>query len=286
VGLRRRRARGSFDQLRKVFLSAAGTYAELELGADPHYDSTGLQRVHSSSPAHYSLVGPTAGPPWKDGAVAVGPQWTMRPGCDPLVPQSDSLANATFRDVSSVEVTPGLVTNASAVSATVQFALTGRSVAVQESITVLTAGATPPAGMAPLPPVPAGFADAGTVLVAVQVTRQRPCDGGSGLPFSAVGPEWPALVFDGRTNFSVSTPANDSAVLAPNDPADVARLGATQLFVLPVNDDLAWTWAVETDVPRTARNGVVVRVSASLRPASSSPEFVMGVRALVATSQR
>lgn len=97
-----------------VIANAGGVYVEVETGADPHYESTGLHRVHvdtcGAQPAPgcvalRGVLGPTASPPIgpsaeappqvTGGGVAVGAFW-VRGGV------TTALANMTFQDVSGV----------------------------------------------------------------------------------------------------------------------------------------------------------------------------------------
>lgn len=260
----------------KVFANAGGTYVEFETGSDPHYDSTGLQRIHTAAARRNPLIGPTAGPAWEDGAVAVGPFWTMRPGCDAQVPQSDSLANATFQDVSSASLTEELSPNASVVSFSIDYALVDKSVTVRETVTVVSAEL---AGNLNLPPIPAGFTEAGVVRVDAQVQRLRPCADG-GLPFATAGLEFLAMLFDGRANYTLAMDYSSNTALVQSATGSV--VGATQYWVPAVSDSLPWTWTgVKPPLElRDTRNGNAKRVTAGLVPMSNAPEFVFFVRTL------
>ncbi|XP_065838402.1 uncharacterized protein [Oscarella lobularis] len=57
----------------KIFANAGGMYVEIETGADPHYDSTGLTRVHT--PGVEPLIMPTAGTAENSGPLSVSPVW-------------------------------------------------------------------------------------------------------------------------------------------------------------------------------------------------------------------
>jgi hypothetical protein len=260
----------------KIFANAGGTYVEFETGSDPHYDSTGLQRVHTSAPGRDPLIGPTAGPAWEDGAVAVGPFWTMRAGCDAVVPQADSLANATYQDVSAVTLSQELTPNASVVSFSIDYALVDKAVTVREAVTVVAAELAQNLG---LPPIPAGFTEAGVVRVDVVVQRLRACADG-GLPFDTVGVEFTAMLFDGRSNYTtIPSYANNTALVHS---ADGSVQGATQYWVPEVSDSIPWKWA-GAEPPydkRDTRNGHVTRVTAGLTPATADPSFTFYVRTL------
>ncbi|MBW3624708.1 MAG: hypothetical protein KY468_14990 [Armatimonadetes bacterium] len=57
-------------EFHKIIANAGGLYLEIETGADPHYNSTGLIRIHKSGVD--PLVGPSDSSPIDAGALAVG----------------------------------------------------------------------------------------------------------------------------------------------------------------------------------------------------------------------
>lgn len=236
----------------KVFANAAGTFVELEMGSDPHYDSTGLQRIHTSLQGHYTLLGPTAGPPWENGAAAVGPFWTMRDGCDPLVPLNDSLANATYADVADTQFLPGAQPNASIVPFTVTYTLLSRLMTVTEEYVVQQGGA---------------------VTVTVSATRARPCVDG-GKPFNTFGVTFPALIFDGRTNFTLTVdPSSNSAVVgAPG-------FGSTTFTVESIDSNHPFTWDEDPRGLIASRNGYMRVVRASVVSDTDAPRLTFTVQA-------
>jgi hypothetical protein len=60
-------------EFHKVFANAGGLYLELETGAAPEYNSTGLIRIHKTGVD--PLVGPTDSSAINDGPAAVGVAW-------------------------------------------------------------------------------------------------------------------------------------------------------------------------------------------------------------------
>eukprot|EP00118_Oscarella_pearsei_P005825 m.26731 g.26731 ORF g.26731 m.26731 type:complete len:208 (+) comp29494_c0_seq1:1509-2132(+) len=60
-------------EFHKVFANSGGMYLEFETSADPHYDSTGLTRIHT--PAVNPLTMPTAGSAQQSGPLSVSPTW-------------------------------------------------------------------------------------------------------------------------------------------------------------------------------------------------------------------
>ena len=60
-------------EFHKVFANCGGLYLELDTAADPHYNSTGLIRVHKSGVD--SLVGPSDSAPAEPSPLAVGIAW-------------------------------------------------------------------------------------------------------------------------------------------------------------------------------------------------------------------
>lgn len=78
----------ALPELNKIVASASGTLVEIETGADPHYDSTGLTRVHTNDCAInftsctplYPVLGPTAAPPQDSpdvGGATPGIWWSV-----------------------------------------------------------------------------------------------------------------------------------------------------------------------------------------------------------------
>lgn len=69
--------RGGFafeiPEFNKVFANAGGLYLEIDTGANPDYNSTGLLRVHKRGVD--SLVGPSDGAPAKETPLAIGVSW-------------------------------------------------------------------------------------------------------------------------------------------------------------------------------------------------------------------
>lgn len=105
------------DIFHKIVASVGGNYIEIDTAADPHYNATGLQRLHhsgvplsplsESAPAHRTLE------PWdeqpRDGGLTPGIQWRATPdgpwrslanfaspkdGADPKKPPTDVVADA------------------------------------------------------------------------------------------------------------------------------------------------------------------------------------------------
>jgi len=120
-----------------ILANAGGVYVEIETAADPHYDSTGLHRVHvntcataaaAACVALRATAGPSAGPPQGEGGVGVGAWWAT---ADDAVPAA--LGNMSFADVSGATLSPGWTTNASLVLFTVEYFLLPRGVLVTEA---------------------------------------------------------------------------------------------------------------------------------------------------------
>ncbi|MBU6401298.1 MAG: hypothetical protein KGS61_13365, partial [Verrucomicrobia bacterium] len=69
-------------EFHKVIANAGGLYAEIDTGADPHYNSTGLIRVHRAGVE--PLIGPTDGAAIKDLPLAIGIAWREGDRWQPL----------------------------------------------------------------------------------------------------------------------------------------------------------------------------------------------------------
>ncbi len=68
----------AIPEMHKIFANASGMYLEIDTAADPHYNSTGLIRVHKSGVG--ALVGPSDSTPIKGGALATGIAWLGKDG--------------------------------------------------------------------------------------------------------------------------------------------------------------------------------------------------------------
>jgi hypothetical protein len=60
-------------EFRKVFANIQGHYLEIETGADPHYNSTGLLRIHR--PDMVDQIGPSDNPPIEGNSAQTGLSW-------------------------------------------------------------------------------------------------------------------------------------------------------------------------------------------------------------------
>jgi hypothetical protein len=92
-------------EFHKIFANAGGLYLELDTGADPHYNSTGLIRVHKQGLE--SLVGPSDSSPIEKGPLAIGIAWREGDRWQPLAGLGKpDLKSASLR---VIEATPGQV---------------------------------------------------------------------------------------------------------------------------------------------------------------------------------
>jgi hypothetical protein len=89
------------ERFHKVVAAAGGYYVEIDTAGDPHYNATGLQRVHrvgvpfsalSDSTVEHRSYGEADGP---GAAMAPGIQWKLKDGKDD---EWDSLARANLAD--------------------------------------------------------------------------------------------------------------------------------------------------------------------------------------------
>lgn len=105
----------------KIFANSRGYYIEIERAADPHYNSTGLLRVHRRGMDN--VLGPTLNAPIQEFPLAVGVAWPAGDGWESLA----QFPAGTLRTSTSVEgATPDKV------QFSVQYRLTGAAV---ESVT-------------------------------------------------------------------------------------------------------------------------------------------------------
>ncbi len=81
----------------KVIANAGGLYAEIDTGADPHYNSTGLIRVHKIGVD--SLVGPSDSAPANAMPLAVGIAWRKGDRWQPLAAFTRGRAKRVSVDV-------------------------------------------------------------------------------------------------------------------------------------------------------------------------------------------
>lgn len=63
----------ALPEFRKIFANSGGHYVEIEAGADPHYNSTGLLRIHRRGMAND--LGPSVNSPIQHFPLAVGIAW-------------------------------------------------------------------------------------------------------------------------------------------------------------------------------------------------------------------
>jgi hypothetical protein len=175
----------------KLCANVAGTYVEIDTGADPHYNPTGILRIHHRDIAPETLSdGVAAGAeytttPAKAGrSLALGPAWRDAAG------QWHALAEHAGPDLEPAEVVPGRASR-SAVEFEVAYRgrLRGGATAVRERVRI-----TP-----------------GRVDIEHRVEGD----------VAAVRQQWPLLLTDGDTA---------SAITVSGTVADVARAGGTLRF--------------------------------------------------------
>ena len=259
-----------------IIANAGGVYAQIETMTDPHYDSTGLTRFHvrtcatvaaGSCVALRATAGPSAGPPQENSGIAVGAWWATADGA------RTALANLTFAEVSGAMLLPGWSTNASSVTFAVEYFLLSRGALVLEQYALtqsppalaLTTTVTQP-GAAALRRRAAqlGLALRGGAAADDDDAAAPPS------PFVEFGVTFPALLWDGATNTSVTVDAaSNSASLA--GPAD----WAVQRFSVEVPSGRALNWSWAPDAPTVSRNGLVAPIVVSLAASSEAPSLTL-----------
>jgi hypothetical protein len=197
----------------KIFANIQGTYLELETCADPEYDATGLTRVHY--PSIEPMVGPTAGSPIQNRARAIGVGW--RKGN-----VEESLANFGYGSMVGIGKLDVVHMGSSQLSFNVTYTLS-KSLAgvttVVESYTVVSGEAT----------------------ITAMVSE----------PVDNVDIIFPAFLFDGQRNFTVSSSGKQ---------ARVGYSGTCQTFT--VLSDTADVVYIDDQVQ--ARNGYMGRFTANV----------------------
>ena len=266
----------------KVFANAAGTYVEHETGADPHYDSTGITRVHSkrmsSGPDGVGLLGPTAGTEQEDGGLAIGPCWQLTSGkvrptsrlYEGVLSGYTCLSDKLAPDVYAVTLLPGTDNNASYVQYEVTYVLLDDGVAVTQSVTITDGRVAVDHSV--VKPTEANLEAAreqrrGTQ--ALSIPSSGDAVPGASLPFSGFGVSFPAFAFDGDRNTSievgpdgagggfavVSSPGMGSTMFS------VPTVGAAHTISMVTNSS--------ADALLHSRNGLVQAVLATVSPIST-----------------
>jgi hypothetical protein len=244
-----------------IIANAHGTYAELELGSDPHYDSTGLHRVHmnncSTTPvgdgcvAVNPMLGPTAGPPQENGGLAIGPWWSVDDAGTVV-----SLANQTFADVTAAVLTPAPNWSTETVAFTVSYTLLDQGVQVTEVYNVSAGGRIDVMTSASM--VPRG-----------NITRP-----------TRFGITFPAFVFDGATNATVSVSQNTNAttISVTADPAGSVNWGQQTMIVRGPAPGHEFIVSSDPAVQTVSRNGLMTPVSVEVQPVNTdAPSFAFSM---------
>ena len=265
----------ALPEFRKIVANGGGVYLEIETGADPHYDSTGLTRFHvdqsgtlpaSSFVRVHGPLGPSAGSPQDLGGSGVG-VWWARAGDPPGTRRR--LGNATYADVTAAVLTPGADNTPASVQFTVDYILLAQGLLITETYVTHAANASVSitGGVSVV-----GAAAAREWLTAVRATgtgaphlltahapppRPLPLARGSaeaaaaGGDITAFGVGFPALQWDGSTNVTWTLP--------PSPAASGSVVGGTPAWgevvfstAIGSGHTLSWAWAP----PINVRNGI------------------------------
>lgn len=146
----------ALPELNKIAANAGGAYVELETGADPNYDATGLMRVHvsncatSASPAGcvdlYGPLGPSTvaqhnfwgkAQPGASAVAAAGVWWSLSTDASGVTRR---LGNQTAKDVTAAVLTPYWNNTAQLVSFSVDYVLLAQGVLVTEAYALAATG--------------------------------------------------------------------------------------------------------------------------------------------------
>lgn len=215
-----------------IIANAGGLYVEIETASDPHYDSTGINRVHVNTcgvgargtcVATHPALTPTAGPPQENGGISFGPWWATTadiPGT------RDSLANATYAGVAGVAFVPAWDSSASDVSFSVEYFLVAQGLVATQTFALSVApgtGAAPSLAVVSQVELVGGAvalaraAARGVAVSEAHLARAR-APGGALAPgamlanLTRFGLQIPAFAFDGAVNTTTSIDAAASSV--------------------------------------------------------------------------
>ena len=319
--------------MRKVYGSVAGTYVELQTGADPTFDASGFNRFHYDAcalapPAQRpcrlpGLLGPSQAPGISgnlggarhgsaarpltgaasaaQGGVGTGLVWALASDA-PDAPRR-SLANCSLHAITAA-ITSVLPTNSPATGVgwstayvlweqgwllTEQYFLppSGGSVNVTASLAAPGAralfDAMARAAAASAQQLQQQSQQRTTYFSAPSDARQsQACAAGDFAAFVAaapphpaaapllrsVGVSFPAMVFDGSTNYTLR--GGEGGVLLQGPLAPPPEEGALFFSVrAPAGRNLSWNWDAALTAP--SRNGLLVPVYAELTPNSDAP---------------
>ena len=330
--------------MRKVYGSVAGTYLELQTGADPMFDASGLNRFHydncalaptSQRPCRLpGLLGPSQAPGILGnfggtrtggvaqqplGGLATGLVWALATDA-PGAPRR-SLANCSLSSITAA-ITTALPTNspASGVGWSTAYVLweqgwlltetyfippTGGSVNVTASLAAPGARALfdvmvrAAAAAAAAVDAAASAAGAGAqprtayFAAPADALLRAACAAGDYAAFAAaapphpaatpllrsVGVSFPAMVFDGTTNYTLRSAGQAGGVLLQRPQAPPPEEGALFFSVrAPAGRNLTWSWDAAALAP--SRNGLLAPVYAELVPESNDPVLQYSLEAV------
>lgn len=252
-----------------IIANAGGVYIEIELGSDPHYDSTGLHRIHVRTCATQisgscvdlkATLGPSAGPPQENGGVGIGAFWAFSADNTTLY----SLGNMTYKDISGATLVPGWDVNSTSLTFSVEYFLLSYGLLITESYVLqsnppsiqLTTSATTP-GREKL------YQRAKELNLQLTTTIEHEYKDLGTL--SRFGVTFPALTWDGVTNSSITI----------NTSKNIATItdgigGGLQNFNVNVPSGHNLTWIYNPENLIVARNGLITPILAEISCCSSS----------------
>jgi hypothetical protein len=287
-----------------IIASAGGTYVEIETAADPHYDSSGLHRIHfdtcGMTPAGqpcvsiYSLLGPTAGPPQENGGIGVGPWWVLSTDL-PGTPVR-SLGNMTYQDITAVVLTPGPIPNASYVTFQVEYILLAQGTLVTQQYTIVGAP------LAPSVTVTSGVTLPGAAALVTYLREKKAAEASTGVKVhlnatkidaaiqralaegffaplpanvSTFGVELPLFLFDGQTNMTVNISAA-AGVASVAGPAG-SGMGSISYAVTEAGSTAPVPVSYDPTFTVQSRNGIMGKATASLVAKTLTPALTITV---------
>lgn len=277
-----------------VIANAGGVYAEIETASDPHYDSTGLHRVHINTcgvgtpgacVAVHALITPTAGPPCPEG-IAFGPWWST--AADPTGSRT-ALSTFNYTDIAGISLSPTWTTTGNNVSFSLEYFLLGSVggiVTQTYAIAVGTDGSAPDIQLSSQIQLLGGSEVVSRMQqrnVAVpQAHLDRATASGvmdaswAASPAANItrfGLQLPIFLFDGVTNTTVAVNGAANGGSATLSGPATSGWGSAIFSVVPDGRDLSWTYDNTTQT--VSRNGLMGTVWIETQFGTQTPSMVM-----------
>lgn len=263
--------------MKKVIANAGGTYVEIETGADPHYDSTGLQRLHINNcgtqpggecVAVHSMIGPTAGPPQENNGMTVGVFW--KTDSDSASAPIHRLGNQTYATVAASTFTPGDGWCSENVIFTVEYLMVAQNVVVTETYSVYNNASVAVTASAQLLTQYGDPAARRRVLRPKGKSPGHPMFGANATRFTSFGVTFPVFLFDGATNTSLQLPSSPGApknsTTALLSAASGTEWGQQNFTLVGPPAGHTFTWYYDGTDEIVVRNGLASPLDVAVNP--------------------